>query len=140
MEKSLSRAKPRDKKSPLFFIYLATFVNIIGFGMVFPLLPFYAKEFNASETLIGLLASSFVVGEFFFAPIWGRLSDRFGRKPIMAISLLGISFAFGSFAIAGSLTWLFIARFLQGIFSAGTFTSASAYVADTTTYAFKRTT
>lgn len=101
--------------------------------MVFPLLPFYAREFQASETLIGLLASSFAVGEFFFAPIWGRLSDRFGRKPIIAISLLGISFALGSFAIANNLTWLFISRFLQGVFSAGTFTSASAYVADVTT-------
>lgn len=121
------------KKSPLFFIYFATFVNIIGFGMVFPLLPFYAREFQASETLIGLLASSFAVGEFFFAPVWGRLSDRFGRKPIISISLLGISFALGSFAVANSLTWLFISRFLQGIFSAGTFTSASAYVADVTT-------
>lgn len=121
------------KKSPLFFIYFATFVNIIGFGMVFPLLPYYAREFQASETLIGFLASSFAVGEFFFAPIWGRLSDRFGRKPILAISLLGISFALGSFAIANSLTWLFISRFLQGVFSAGTFTSASAYVADITT-------
>lgn len=123
----------KAKKSPLFFIYFATFVNIIGFGMVFPLLPFYAKEFQASETVIGLLAASFAVGEFFFAPIWGRLSDRFGRKPIIAISLLGISFALGSFAIANSLTWLFISRFLQGVFSAGTFTSVSAYVADVTT-------
>lgn len=121
------------KKSPLLFIYFATFVNIIGFGMVFPLLPFYAREFQASETVIGLLASSFAVGEFFFAPIWGRLSDRFGRKPVILISLLGISFALGSFAVANSLTWLFISRFLQGVFSAGTFTSASAYVADITT-------
>ncbi len=120
------------KKSPLFFIYLATFINIIGFGMVFPLLPFYAKEFRASETLIGIMAASFAVGEFFFAPIWGRLSDRFGRKPIIVLSLLGISFAFGSFAIANNLTWLFIARFLQGVFSSGTFTTASAYVADVT--------
>lgn len=121
------------KKSPLLFIYFATFVNIVGFGMVFPLLPYYAREFQASETLIGLLASSFAVGEFFFAPIWGRLSDRFGRKPVILASLLGISFALGSFAIANNLTWLFIARFLQGVFSAGTFTSASAYVADVTT-------
>ncbi|MBI2020011.1 MFS transporter [Candidatus Daviesbacteria bacterium] len=121
------------RKSPLFFIYLATFVNIIGFGMVFPLLPYYAREFQASEALIGLLASSFAIGEFFFAPIWGRLSDRFGRKPIILLSLLGISFAFASFAIANTLSWLFISRFLQGVFSAATFTSAAAYVADITT-------
>src|SRR3989344_9308076 len=92
----------KKKKPHLFFIYLTIFVNLIGFGMVFPLLPFYAREFQASETLIGLLASSFAVGEFFFAPIWGRLSDRFGRKPIIALALIGVSLAFLSFALANN--------------------------------------
>lgn len=121
------------QKQPLFFLYLTIFVNIVGFGMVFPLLPFYAKEFQASETTIGFLAASFAVGEFFFAPLWGRLSDRFGRKPVILISLLGISFAFAAFAIANSLLWLFISRFLQGVFSSAAFTAASAYVVDMTT-------
>lgn len=121
------------KKSPLFFLYLATFVNIIGFGMVFPLLPLYAREFQASEAIIGLLAASFAIGEFFFAPIWGRLSDRFGRKPIISLALIGVSLAFLIFAVANSLFWLFVTRFLQGVFSSATFTSASAYVADVTT-------
>ncbi|MBI2314577.1 MFS transporter [Candidatus Daviesbacteria bacterium] len=122
-----------SKKQPLFFLYLTIFVNIIGFGMVFPLLPFYAKEFQASEAVIGFLAASFAIGEFLFAPLWGRLSDRFGRKPIILISLLGISVAFASFAIANTLTWLFISRFLQGVFSSAAFTAASAYVVDMTT-------
>lgn len=120
-------------KRPLFFIYFATFVNIIGFGMVFPLLPFYAREFQASELTIGLLAASFAVGEFFFAPIWGRLSDRFGRKPIISLALIGVSLAFLIFAVANSLFWLFVTRFLQGVFSSATFTGAAAYVADVTT-------
>lgn len=119
-------------KNRLFFLYLAVFINIIGFGMVFPLLPLYAKEFQASETLIGFIAASFAVGEFFFAPLWGRFSDRFGRKPVIMISLLGIGIAFASFAVANSLLWLFISRFLQGVFAGGAFTSASAYVADST--------
>lgn len=121
------------KKQPrLFFIYFATFVTIIGFGMVFPLLPFYAREFKASELTIGLLAASFAIGEFFFAPFWGRLSDRFGRKPVISLALIGVSLAFLSFALANNLLWLFISRFLQGVFSSATFTSASAYVADVT--------
>lgn len=124
--------KPQKKPS-LFFLYGVIFTNIVGFGMVFPLLPFYAKEFQASDTVIGFMAASFAVGEFFFAPFWGRFSDRFGRKPIILLSLLGISVAFASFALANTLTWLFISRFLQGVFAAGAFTSASAYVADMTT-------
>ena len=116
----------------LFYLYFTIFVNIVGFGMVFPLLPIYARQFQASETLIGFMAASFAVGEFFFAPLWGRISDRFGRKIVILLSLLGISFAFASFAIANSLTWLFISRFLQGVFAGGALTAASAYVADTT--------
>lgn len=121
------------KKPHLFFLYLTIFVNIVGFGMIFPLLPIYAKEFQASETVIGLMAASFAVGEFLFAPFWGRLSDRFGRKPVILLSLLGISFSFAAFAVANTLTWLFISRFLQGVFAVGALTSASAYVADVTT-------
>ncbi|MBI4035797.1 MFS transporter [Candidatus Daviesbacteria bacterium] len=122
-----------QKKSPLFFIYLAIFINIVGFGMIFPLLPIYAREFQASETVVGFMAACFAVGEFLFAPLWGRLSDRFGRKPIILLSLLGISIAFAAFAIANNLTWLFISRFLQGVFASGALTAASAYVADVTT-------
>ncbi len=117
----------------MFFIYLTIFVNIIGFGMVFPLLPFYAKHFNASEATIGVLASSFAVAQFIFSPLWGRLSDRFGRKPIISIALLGNSLAFLSFAMAQNLESLFVSRFLQGVFSAAGLPVAQAYVADVTT-------
>lgn len=120
------------REQPLFFLYLTVFINIVGFGMIFPLLPLYAREFQASETLIGFMAASFAVGEFFFAPFWGRLSDRFGRKPIILLCLSGISLAFASFAFANNLSWLFISRFLQGVFAGGVLTSASAYVADMT--------
>src|SRR3989344_1358073 len=123
----------KKKKPHLFFIYLTIFVNLIGFGMVFPLLPFYAREFHASEALIGLLASSFAIAQFIFSPFWGRLSDRFGRKPIISMALLGLSLAFLVFAISNSLTWLFISRFLQGVFSAAALPTATAYVADVTT-------
>ncbi|MDO8424305.1 MAG: MFS transporter, partial [bacterium] len=70
-------------KHPLFLLYLAIFINSLGFGIIFPLLPFYAKSFQASEITIGLLASSYAISQLFFSPIWGRLSDRYGRKPII---------------------------------------------------------
>lgn len=120
-------------QTPLFFIYLTIFVNLVGFGMVFPLLPFYAQKFAASEAVIGLLASSFAIAQFIFSPIWGRVSDRFGRKPVISIALIGLSGAFLVFAIAQNLTWLFISRFLQGVFSAAALPVAQAYVADVTT-------
>lgn len=114
------------------FIYLTIFVNIIGFGMVFPLLPFYAKHFQASEGIIGLLAASFAIAQFILSPIWGRLSDRFGRKPIIAISLLGLALSYLSFGLSNSLFWLFVSRILQGAFSGAALPVAQAYVADVT--------
>lgn len=125
--------KSSNGHPPLFFIYLTIFVNIIGFGMVFPLLPYYAREFHASEITIGFLGASFAIAQFIFSPIWGRFSDRFGRKPIIAMALLGNVFAFLAFAYADSLVWLFISRFLQGVFSAAALPVAQAYVADVTT-------
>src|SRR5688572_3132809 len=110
--------KGKEGKPHLFFIYLTIFVNIIGFGMVFPLLPYYASEFNANEITIGFLGASFAIAQFFFSPIWGKFSDRFGRKPIISMSLIGNVFAFLAFAYSDSLVWLFISRFLQGVFSA----------------------
>lgn len=101
--------------------------------MVFPLLPFYAKEFQATEAVIGLLASSFAIAQFLFAPFWGRLSDRYGRKPIISMALAGLSISYFIFAISQSLNWLFVSRFLQGLFSAAALPTATAYVADVTT-------
>lgn len=120
------------KKPPLFFIYLTIFVNIIGFGMVFPLLPFYARHFQASEFTVGLLAASFAIAQFILSPIWGRLSDRFGRKPIIAVALAGLSLSFLLFGLADNLSLLFLGRILQGVFSAASISVAQAYVADVT--------
>lgn len=120
------------KKSHLFFIYLTIFVNIIGFGMVFPLLPFYARHFQASEFTVGLLAASFAIAQFILSPIWGRLSDRFGRKPIIAVALAGLSLSFLLFGLADNLSLLFLGRILQGVFSAASISVAQAYVGDVT--------
>lgn len=118
------------KRNPLFILYLAIFINSLGFGIIFPLLPFYAKSFQASEITIGLLASSYAISQFFFSPLWGRLSDRFGRKPIIALSLLGLAISFVSFGLAKNLIFLFVSRIFQGIFSAAAMPTAQAYVAD----------
>src|SRR3989338_5292659 len=120
------------KQPPLFFLYLTVFITIVGFGMIFPLLPYYARQFNASEWTVGLLAASYAIAQFLLSPIWGRLSDRYGRKPIIIISLLGLGLSFLFFGLSDSLFGLFIARILQGIFSAAAISSASAYVADVT--------
>lgn len=113
-------------------LYLAVFINIVGFGMIIPLLPFYAQSFGASNTQIGLLAVSFSITQFLASPFFGRISDRIGRKPILAISLFGSALSFLFFGLAQSLLWLFILRALHGIFSAGAFPIASAYIGDTT--------
>lgn len=123
---------PQKSRPPLFFIYLTIFVNIIGFGIVLPLLPYYARHFNASETTVGLLASSFAIAQFLLSPFWGRISDRFGRKPIISVSLLGLSASFLLFGLSDSIFWLFIGRILQGVFSAASIPVAQAYVADVT--------
>ena len=116
----------------LFFIYLTVFVNIIGFGMVFPLLPFYARHFHASELTVGMLAASFAIAQFILSPIWGRISDRFGRKPIIAIALIGLAASFLLFGLANNLFLLFLGRILQGAFSAASIPVAQAYVSDVT--------
>lgn len=123
----------KNKKPPLIFIYLITFITIIGFGMVFPLFPYYVKHFNASETTVGILAASFAIAQFLLSPIWGRFSDRFGRKPIIAIAVFGLSLSFLIFALAPNLTWLFIGRILQGIFAAAALPATAAYISDVTT-------
>lgn len=116
----------------LFFIYLTIFVNIIGFGLIFPLLPAFAKQFNASDLTIGFLGASFAISQFIFSPILGRFSDFFGRKPIIALSLAGNALAYLFFGLSNSLIALFILRFLQGIFSSAALPVANAYVADIT--------
>lgn len=112
---------------------MAVFINIVAFTMVFPLLPLYARTFQASNITIGFLAASFALAGFIFAPLWGMLSDRFGRKAIIAGGLIGIAGSFFLFGAATNLTILFIARFLQGVFAAATLPGARAYIADITT-------
>lgn len=100
--------------------------------MIFPILPFFAEKFNASSLQIGLLAATFSLAQFLFAPVFGRLSDRFGRKPVILFSIIVSMIAFLIMAKADSLYIVFLSRFLNGIASAANFPIASSYIADIT--------
>jgi DHA1 family tetracycline resistance protein-like MFS transporter len=115
----------------LIVLFLTVFVSLIGFGIIIPLLPFYAQTFGASPTTIGLLFASFSVAQFIAAPVLGELSDRWGRRPILIFSLLGTVLSFALLAMAHSITMLFIARIVDGL-SGGNITTARAYIADVT--------
>jgi DHA1 family tetracycline resistance protein-like MFS transporter len=118
--------------SPLIIVFVTVFIDLLGFGIIIPLLPFYAETFGASAFTVGLLATSFSLMQFIFAPIWGRLSDRVGRRPIILLGLLGSCLSYLGFGMAGTLTALFAARILAGIAGAN-IPTAQAVVADLTT-------
>jgi DHA1 family tetracycline resistance protein-like MFS transporter len=117
---------------PLFIIFLTTFVNLVGFGIIIPLLPFYAQTFGASPLVIGLLFASFSLSQLVASPVLGHLSDRWGRRPVLIFSLLGTVVSFVMMAMANCLTMLFAARIVDGL-SGGSITTARAYIADVST-------
>ena len=118
--------------SPLVIIFVTVFIDLLGFGIIIPLLPFYAETFGASALVVGLLSTSFSLMQFLFAPVWGRLSDIFGRRPIILAGLLGSAVSYLAFGLADSLTMLFAARILAGIAGAN-IPTAQAFIADSTT-------
>lgn len=120
------------KKTPLTIIFLIVFIDLLGFGIVIPILPSYAEHgFGATDFTVGLLVASFSAAQFLFTPIWGRLSDRFGRRPILLIGLFMTAVSYVLFGLATSLTLLFISRLLGGIGGAN-ISAAQAYIADVT--------
>jgi DHA1 family tetracycline resistance protein-like MFS transporter len=106
-------------------------VDLIGFGIVMPVLPFWAREFDVDGTTFGLLTASYAAAQFAFAPLWGRLSDRVGRRPVLLATVAGTALSLLALALAPSLAWLFAARILAGAFAANVGV-ASAYIADVT--------
>ena len=115
----------------LFSIILVVFIDLLGFSLIIPLLPYYAQTFNASDTTIGLLLASYAAAQLIGAPLLGRASDRFGRRPILLISILGTFLGFLLFGFAKSLTMLFASRILQGL-TGGNLSVAQAYITDVT--------
>jgi MFS transporter, DHA1 family, tetracycline resistance protein len=118
--------------SPLAIVFVTVFVDLLGFGIIIPLLPFYAERFGGSAQTVALLSASFSAMQFVFMPIWGRLSDRVGRRPILLLGLFGSFASYLVFGLAGSLPLLFVSRMFAGIAGA-TVSTAQAFIADTTT-------
>src|SRR5215210_4881670 len=116
---------------PLLIIFLTIFVNLVGFGIIIPLLPFYAETFGASPVVIGLLFAVFSLCQVIAAPVLGDLSDRHGRRPVLIFSLAGTVLSFVMLALAHSVWMLFAARIVDGL-SGGNISTARAYVADVT--------
>lgn len=120
-------------RSPIIrIVFLTVFIDLLGFGIVIPLLPLYAEKYHPSPLAFGLLMSSYSAMQFLFAPILGRLSDRFGRRPVILFSLAGTMIGYLLFAFADSLALLFASRLLDGA-TGGNIGTAQAIIADTTT-------
>jgi DHA1 family tetracycline resistance protein-like MFS transporter len=113
-------------------LFLIVFVDLVGFGLMVPLLPFYGEHFHASPTAVGMLMATYSLAQFVTAPLLGRLSDRHGRRPVLIASLAGAVASYVWLATADSLWTLFAARALAGAM-AGNIATAFAYVADVTT-------
>jgi DHA1 family tetracycline resistance protein-like MFS transporter len=116
---------------PLLVIFLTILVDLIGFGIVIPLLPFYAERFDASPFDVGVLVAVYSLMQFIFSPILGSLSDKYGRKPILLISIAGSAIGYLTIGLAGSLLMVFVGRIIGGI-TAGNLSTAQAYIADVT--------
>src|SRR5436309_7052867 len=125
------------RKPSVLVVFLTVFIDLIGFGIVLPLLPLYNRDFGASGWLIGVIQASFSAMQFLFAPAWGRLSDRIGRRPVLLTSTAGAVASYALFAIGCGLPgktalWVLLAsRILAGICGAN-ITVAQAYIADIT--------
>jgi len=115
----------------LFSIILVVFIDLLGFSLILPLLPYYAETFQASEFVTGLLVASYAAAQLIGAPVLGRLSDRFGRRPLLLASIFGTLVGFLLLGFANTLWMLFAARVIDG-FTGGNLSIAQAYITDVT--------
>jgi multidrug resistance protein len=129
MSRPVSPALNKSDLRKLLVLIAASAVDMIGFAIVLPLLPFYAENLNASYATIGWIIASFSIAQLISAPLWGRVSDRYGRRPALLIGLSASAVAYVVFGLANTVTWLFLSRIIQGA-GGGTTGVAQAYVAD----------
>lgn len=125
-------AAPSPSRSALIVVYATVFIDLLGFGLILPLLPYYAQTFGATGLWLGALMTAYSVGQFLGAPVIGRLSDRFGRRPLILLTLAGSVASLSLAGAATSLGVLLAARLLAGLFG-GSIAAAQAYIADVTT-------
>ncbi len=121
----------KKSRSALFVVYFTVFLDLLGFGIILPSLPYYAEKLGANGFELGLLFTSYSLAQMFGAAILGRLSDRHGRRPILLLSLVGSTISFALTGLAGTLVTLCLARALAGLFG-GSISTAKAYIADVT--------
>ncbi|WP_084710783.1 MFS transporter [Ornithinibacillus californiensis] len=121
-----------ELKKALPILFMIMFLVMVGFGIIIPVLPFYAEELGASPTELGLLMAVYSLMQFLFAPMWGKISDRIGRKPVIMIGIFGLSLSFFLLALSTEVWMLFAARIIGGILSAANMPTVTAYVADIT--------
>ncbi len=119
------------RRASLLVLFLTVFIDLIGFGMVIPFLSYYAREYKASGLAVGAVVGVYSIMQFFFAPVWGRLSDRVGRRPILLVSLCASTTGYLLFAFTHGLGILFLSRVIAGVGGANIGT-AQAYIADST--------
>jgi predicted MFS family arabinose efflux permease len=119
-------------RSALGILFVVVFVDLLGFGMVIPVMPLYAKQLGASEAWTGLLSTGYSAMQFLFAPLWGRLSDRLGRRPVLLVSIFMTAAAFLLYGLAGTFAMLLVSRLFAGAATAN-IAIARAFVADVTT-------
>ena len=122
---------PATRRNILLLVFLTVFLDLVGFGIVIPIQPFLAQSFGASAWVVTLLGASYSLMQFLFAPFWGRLSDRVGRRPVMLTSIFLGCLGYLGFGLAGSLGGLFLARSLSG-FGNANIGAAQAVIADST--------
>ena len=121
-----------NTKKTFLILFLVVFLVMVGFGIIIPVLPFLAENLGASPSELGWLLAIYSIMQLFFSPIWGKISDRIGRKPVMFIGIIGLALSFFIMAWADSLWLLFVARTLGGILSSANIPTAMAYAADIT--------
>jgi multidrug resistance protein len=126
---SSSRSSSKKSAGKLVILMVTAFMDMVGLLMIIPLLPFYAKNMGASGLMVGLLVSSFAVAQLMSAPLWGRFSDHYGRRPALIVGMTSAVIAYVIFAFADSLWLLFLSRLVQGA-GGGTVSVIQAYVAD----------
>ncbi len=133
-EKIHGNASDKFFTKPLIIIYITVFIDLVGFGIVIPALPYYAESpaFRATPFDIGLITASYSIMQFFFSPILGSWSDRIGRRPILFFSILGSAVGYLFIGFAFSLWMLYLGRIIAGI-TGGNISTAQAYIADVTT-------
>ena len=122
-----------ENRRPILILFVSLFLVMVGFGIIIPVMPFYVRHFGGSAATLGLLMASYSMMQFFCAPLWGRLSDLIGRRPVLLIGLSGYGVTFLLYGFSSALWMLFATRIMAGLVSSATLPTAMAYMADITT-------